>query len=246
MVVYPCDKCDKKFHYKSNLNRHIRAKHIDELSTQTGSTENNNIDIEEKIGFGNGDADIDSDDEKNENYEAWISLNNFYIEPEINLLDKYILFRKLLIKAYDDSTFKTTLKAIHNFKDMIGFNFIFTTRCMIRILEPVIEHILNTELKDDFWEYFLELAINENTTNVIDQEYLKLVMDNYENLFELTSSMENDILNKKIVKRKNKLVRKYNFKEIDGFTNAVKREAGQFKAIEEYINNPDRDIAESE
>ena len=117
---------------------------------------------------------------------------------------------------------------------------------MIRILEPVIEHILNTELKDDFWEYFLELAINENTTNVIDQEYLKLVMDNYENLFILTSSMESDILNKKIVKRKNKLVRKYNFNEIDGFTNAVKREVTQFKAIEEYINNPDRDIAESE
>ncbi len=246
MVVYPCDKCDKKFNYKSNLNRHIRAKHINELSTQTGSTENNNIDVEEKIGFGNGDADIDSDDEKNENYEAWISLNNFYIEPEINLLDKYILFRKLLIKAYKDSTFKTTLEAIQHFKDKLGFNFIITTRCTIRFLEPVIEHILNEELKDDFWEYFLELAINENTTNVIDQEYLKLVIDNYENLFELTSLMESDILNKKIVKRKNKFVRKYNSNEIDGFTNAVKREVTQFKAIEEYINNPDRDIVESE
>ena len=165
MVVYPCDKCDKKFNYKSNLNRHIRAKHIDELSTQTGSTENNNVDVEEKIGFGNGDADIDSDDEKNENYEAWISLNNFYIEPEINLLDKYILFRKLLIKAYNDSTFKTTLKAIHHFKDKIGFNFIITTQCTIRFLEPVIEHILNEEQKDDFWEYFLQLSINENTTD---------------------------------------------------------------------------------
>ena len=129
---------------------------------------------------------------------------------------------------------------------MIGFNFIFTTRCMIRILEPVIEHILNTELKDDFWEYFLELAINENTTNVIDQEYLKLVMDNYENLFELTSSMESDILNKKIVKRKNKLVKKYNFNEIDGFTNAVKREVAQFNAMKNILTIPIETLSESE
>ena len=246
MVVYPCDKCDKKFHYKSNLNRHIRAKHIDELSTQTGSTENNNIDIEEKIGFGNGDADIDSDDEKNENYEAWISLNNFYIEPEINLLDKYILFRKLLIKAYKDSTFKTTLEAIQHFKDKLGFNFIITTQCTIRFLEPVIERILYTELKDDFWEYFLELAINENTNNIIDEEYLKLVMNNYENLFILTSSMESDILNKKIVKRKNKLVKKYNFNEIDGFTNAVKREVAQFNAMKNILTIPIEILTESE
>ena len=246
MVVYSCDKCDKKFNYKSNLNRHIRDKHIDELSTQSGSTENNNIDIEEKIGFGNGGADIDSDDEKNENYEAWISLNNFYIEPEINLLDKYILFRKLLIKAYKDSTFKTTLEAIQHFKDKLGFNFIITTQCTIRFLEPVIERILYTKLKDDFWEYFLELAINENTNNIIDEEYLKLVMNNYENLFILTSSMESDILNKKIVKRKNKLVKKYNFNEIDGFTNAVKREVAQFNAMKNILTIPIEILSESE
>ena len=246
MVVYHCDKCDKKFDYKSNLNRHIKDKHNDELSTQSGSTENSDIDIEEEIGFGNGDMDIDSDDEKDENYEAWILLNNFIIEPEINLLDKYILFRKLLIKAYDDSTFKRTLKAIQHFKDKLGFHFIITTRCTIRFLEPMIDDILNEELKDDFWEYFLELPINENTTDNVAKDYLKIVIDKYENLFELTSLMESDILNKKIVKRKNKFVRKYNSNEIDGFTNAVKREVTQFKAIEEYINNPDRDIDESE
>ena len=53
--------------------------------------------------------------------------------------------------------------------------------------------------------------------------------------------MKNDKFNKKIVERKNKFVKKYNSNEIDGFMNAVKREVTQFKAIEEYINNPDRD-----
>ena len=134
MTVYHCDKCDKEFEYKSNSNRHIRNKHNDGLSTQSGSTENSDIDTEEEIGFENDDMDIDSDDEKDENYEAWILLNNYIIVPEMNLLDKYILFRKLLIKAYDDSTFKTTLKAIHHFKDKIGFNFIITAQCTIRFL----------------------------------------------------------------------------------------------------------------
>ena len=260
--MYYCDKCDSKFGYKSNLNRLMKNKHnnvdslIGGLSTQSESAENSVADTEEEMRFGNDDTNIkedeaddmniDSDDEKDENYEAWILLNNFIIVPEMNLIDKYILFRKLLIKAYKDSTFKTTLEAIQYFKDKLGFNFIITTQCTIRFLEPVIKHILYTKLKDDFWEYFLELAINENTNNIIDEEYLKLVMNNYENLFILTSSMESDILNKKIVKRKNKLVKKYNFNEIDGFTNAVKREVAQFNAMKNILTIPIETLSESE
>ena len=57
--------------------------------------------------------------------------------------------------------------------------------------------------------------------------------------------MKNDKFNKKIVKGKNKFVKKYNCNEIDGFRNTVKREVMQFKTIEEYINNPDnKDIDE--
>ena len=129
-------------------------------------------------------------------------------KPEKNLQDKYIMFRTLLIKAYNDFTFKATLKAIRHFKDKIGFNYIFTAQCAIRFLEPVIEHILDEEQKDDFWEYFLQLSINENTTDYVDKDYLKLVVDNYEDLFVLTSLLKNDKFNKKIVKGKNKFVKK--------------------------------------
>ena len=109
----------------------------------------------------------------------------------------------------------------------------------------MIEHILNEEQKDDFWEYFLQLSINENTTDYVDKDYLKLVIDNYEDLFVLTSLLKNDKFNKKIVKGKNKFVKKYNCNEIDGFINTVKREVTQFKTIEEYINNLDnKDIDE--
>ena len=49
----------------------------------------------------------------------------------------------------------------------------------------MIEHILDEEQKDDFWEYFLQLSINENTTDDVDKDYLKCVIDNYGDFFGL-------------------------------------------------------------
>ena len=62
--MYYCDKCDSKFGYKSNLNRHMKNKHnnvdslIGGLRTQSESTENSDADTEEEMRFGNDDANI--------------------------------------------------------------------------------------------------------------------------------------------------------------------------------------------
>ena len=78
---------------------------------------------------------------------------------------------------------------------------------------------------------------NENDNDNVNENYLKLLMHNYEDFFELSHLLKNDKFNKKIVELKNMYLKKYEINEIDGFKRVVRNEVAQFEKIEDYLNN---------
>merc|ERR1712002_376008 len=169
-----------------------------------------------------------------DNYEVWESLYTFINGPE-KLQDKYIMFRRLLIFAKNDYTFKVTMNVIDHFKKIIGFDdFVLIAQCVINILKPYFQNILNDDDRDEFWEDFLK---------VIDDE--KLLIKKYEDFLELTHLLKKDKFNKKIVKAKNKCIKKLEINEIDAFKRVVTNEATHFKKIEENLNN-ESDVEDDE
>ena len=78
---------------------------------------------------------------------------------------------------------------------------------------------------------------DENDNDNVNENYLKLLMDNYKDFFELAHLLENDKFNKKIVELKNKYLKKYEINEIDGLKQVVRNEVARFKKIEDYLNS---------
>ena len=269
MNTFNCNKCDSKFGYKYNLTKHMKNKHVDEndndsensddkidsensdddeIDSENSDDDNENYnkdgnDSEDGNEFEDSSDEEDADDEDespakrikiDDNYEVWESLYTFINDPE-KLQDKYIMFRRLLIKAKNDYTFKVTMNVIDHFKKIIGFDdFVLIAQCVINILKPYFQNILNDDDRDEFWEDFLK---------VIDDE--KLLIKKYEDFLELTHLLKKDKFNKKIVKAKNKCIKKLEMNEIDAFKRVVTNEATQFKKIEENFNN-ESDVEDDE
>ena len=108
--------------------------------------------------------------------------------------------------------------------------------------------ILDDDDRDEFWVHFLQLPQNEvienemkdendNDDNNVNENYLKLLMDNFKDFFELAHLLENDKFNKKIVDLKNKYLKKYEINEIDGLKRVVRNEVARFKKIQDYLNS---------
>ena len=274
MNTFNCNKCDSKFGYKYNLTKHMKNKHVDENDNDSENSddkidsensdddenddhnnensnknsENSDADDEDGNDSEDGNEFEDSDEEDaddedeppakrikiDDNYEVWESLYTFINDPE-KLQDKYIMFRRLLIKAKNDYTFKVTMNVIDHFKKIIGFDdFVLIAQCAINILKPYFQNILNDDDRDEFWEDFLK---------VIDDE--KLLIKKYEDFLELTHLLKKDKFNKKIVKAKNKCIKKLEMNEIDAFKRVVTNEATHFKKIEENLNN-ESDVEDDE
>ena len=224
-------------------------KDVNESDKDCENSENSNADDEDDDDSEDGNELEDSSDEEDaddedeppvkrikidDNYEVWESLYTFINDPE-KLQDKYIMFRRLLIKAKNDYTFKVTMNVIDHFKKIIGFDdFVLIAQCVINILKPYFQNILNDDDRDEFWEDFLK---------VIDDE--KLLIKKYEDFLELTHLLKKDKFNKKIVKAKNKCIKKLEMNEIDAFKRVVTNEATHFKKIEENLNN-ESDVEDDE
>ena len=269
MNTFNCNKRESKFGYKYKLTRHMKNKHVDEndndsensddkidsensdddeIDSENSDDDNENYnkdgnDSEDGNEFEDSSDEEDADDEDespakrikiDDNYEVWESLYTFINDPE-KLQDKYIMFRRLLIKAKNDYTFKVTMNVIDHFKKIIGFDdFVLIAQCVINILKPYFQNILNDDDRDEFWEDFLK---------VIDDE--KLLIKKYEDFLELTHLLKKDKFNKKIVKAKNKCIKKLEMNEIDAFKRVVTNEATHFKKIEENLNN-ESDVEDDE
>ena len=262
MNTFDCEYCDKTYSHKRSLVRHIAENHND------GDNDNENSDDAEEMEFDKSDVGSErsnkdgnkSEDGSDEiehlakhrkidgNYEAWKTLDDFINDPEKKLEDKYIIFRRLLIEAKNDTTFKATLDAINHFKKIMGLDFILISQCAIQFLQPMFQIILDDDDRDEFWVHFLQLPQNEvienemkdendNDDNNVNENYLKLLMDNFKDFFELAHLLENDKFNKKIVDLKNKYLKKYEINEIDGLKRVVRNEVARFKKIEDYLNS---------
>ena len=130
----------------------------------------------------------------------------------------------------------------------MGLDIILISQCAIQFLQPMFQIILDDDDRDEFWVHFLQLPQNEvienemkdendNDDNNVNENYLKLLMDNFKDFFELAHLLENDKFNKKIVDLKNKYLKKYEINEIDGLKRVVRNEVARFKKIEDYLNS---------
>ena len=241
-------------------------KDVNESDKDCENSENSDADDEDDDDSEDGNELEDSSDEEDaddedeppvkrikidDNYHVWKALDAFIIDPESNSLQKkYINFQKLMKKASEDRVCKAILKTTDHFCSECGLSYAEAFRCTINFLKPIFKQIIKDTHRDDFWGHFLELPFNNLSEsnidpNTVEEYYVNLVMSETHTFLAISNKIDCNEFNKKIIERKNKLMKKHGVSEIDGLKRAVKKHFAQFEKIEENLNN-ESDVEDDE
>ena len=112
-MVAICKECDKQFHNKSNLNRHVKAIHAESEESEEEADEEMN-EAPESFDVG---SDADSSDDDEPRIDVWSTILDETRSSNISVLESFkqnVMFCRSLRR---DETYQAVLKTLEMAKD---------------------------------------------------------------------------------------------------------------------------------